>query len=198
MMDALFWSIILLVVGIGLVTMELFIPSGGILSVLAALAVAASLVVAFGGGLSAGAVMLAVTLLVMPLVFAAAVRWWPYTPLGRQMVLHAPEREADVLPDTPEYQGLPALIGRRGVAKTKMLPSGAVVIDGRIYDAVSEGMAIDPGQPVRVKAVRMNRIVVAPVRPGTVPPISEVADMLDEPADKFGLESLESLEEPPL
>jgi membrane-bound ClpP family serine protease len=194
MMDALFWSVILLVVGIGLVAMELFLPSGGVLSLLAALAIAASVTVAFTGGITAGAIMLTVTLIVLPLILAAAVRWWPYTPLGRLMVLHAPEHEADVLPDTPDYLERQSLIGRRGVAKTKMLPSGAVVIDGRTYDALSDGTAIDRGQPVRVKAVRTNRIVVVLAPPGPSEEIAEITDVLDEPADKFGLESLE---EPP-
>ncbi len=191
MLDALFWSIILLVVGIGLLAMELFIPSGGVLSVLAGVAVIGSVMMAFSGGVASGLIVLAVTLVLLPLILAAAVRWWPYTPLGRLMVLHTPQPLPDGTADTPEHQELQTLVGRQGVAKTKLLPSGAVRIEGRTYDALSEGTAIDEGQPVRVKAVRANRIVVAAVLPDQPTSRSEQSDILDEPAENLGLESLQ-------
>ncbi len=190
-MDALFWSIILLVAGIGLIGLEIFVPSGGLLSVMAALAIAASLVVAFVmGGMTTGLIMLVTTAVVIPLVIAGVIRWWPYTPIGRMIVLHRPESEDEVLPDTAEYRTQKMLIGRRGVAKTKMLLSGAVQIDGETYDAVSEGMAIEPGQPIRVTAIRTNRIVVT-LDTGGPQDSAEGPDVLSQPAESLGIESLE-------
>ena len=192
-MDALFWSIVLLLAGIGFIGLEIFVPSGGVLGILAALAVIASIVVAFagpGGGVGVGLTMLTTTAVVIPLVIAAVIRWWPYTPIGRMIVLHRPESEEDVLPHTEEYERLKSLIGRRGVARTKMYPSGAVLIDGEPYDAVSEGMAIEPGQPIRVIAMHTNRIVVTPDS-AEGPPPSDEPDMLAQPADSLGIESLE-------
>jgi len=190
-MDALFWSIILLVAGIGLIGLEIFVPSGGLLSVMAALAIAASLVVAFVmGGMTTGLIMLVTTAVVIPLVIAGVIRWWPYTPIGRMIVLHRPESEDEVLPDTAEYRTQKMLIGRRGVAKTKMLLSGAVQIDGETYDAVSEGMAIEPGQPIRVTAIRTNRIVVT-LDTGGPQDAAEGPDVLSQPAESLGIESLE-------
>ena len=194
-MDALFWSIVLLVAAIGLIGLEIFIPSGGVLSVLAVLAVVASIVVAFTGGLHTGLIMLVTTAVVIPLVLAAVIRWWPYTPIGRMVVLHRPESEEEVLPDTEEYRRLKSLVGRRGVAKTKMLPSGAVVIDGETYDAVSEGMAIEPGQPVRVTAIRTHRIIVTLDEGGAA--AGDVPDVLSQPAESLGIESLKDPPDPP-
>jgi membrane-bound serine protease (ClpP class) len=193
MWDALFWSLILLLVGVGLIVLETFIPSGGILGLLAALALVGSLIVAFTGGPIPGLVMLVVTLVMIPALLAAIVKWWPYTPIGRMIVLHLPESEEEVLPDTPAYRGLKELIGRRGVAKTKMLPSGAILIDGRVYDAVSDGLAIDPGQPIRVKAVRTNRLFVTLDTAPRPEPLTE-SDLLSRPVETLGLDSLE---EPP-
>jgi membrane-bound serine protease (ClpP class) len=192
-MDALFWSIVLLLAGIGLIGLEIFIPSGGVLSILSVLAVVASIVVAFagpGGGSGVGLAMLTTTGVVIPLVLAAVIRWWPSTPIGRMIVLHTPESEEEVLPLTEEYQHLKSLIGRRGVAKTKMYPSGVVLIDGEPYDAVGEGMAIEPGQPIRVIAMRTNRIVVT-VDTEDGPPPSDEPDVLAQPADSLGIDSLE-------
>jgi hypothetical protein len=41
-----------------------------------------------------------------------------------------------------------------------MLPSGLIRIDGRSYDASSEGMPIEAGQRVKVVDVQTNRLVV--------------------------------------
>lgn len=190
MLDALFWAGILVIVGIGFFVLELFVPSGGVLSVLAALAIVGSIIVAFSGGVIPGSIVLVGNLVLIPIVIAAAIKWWPHTPIGRLLVLHLPESEDEVLPDTPVYRELRDLVGRRGIAKSKMLPSGAVVIDGRTYDAVSEGTAIDPGQPIRVKAIRTNRIIVTPVT-AEVPVLLADDEALAQPAEDFGIGSLE-------
>ena len=190
MADALLWSIVLLLLGVGLIALELFIPSGGILGILAALAIIASLAVAFSGGWVLGVSMLLATLLILPLVLAAAIHYWPRTPIGRLIMLETPQIEDEVLSDTPQHRQLKDLIGKRGTAKTKMLPSGAIVIEGRVYDAFSEGMAIDPGQPVRVTAVRTNRLAVV-LDDAPLDRVTDGADVLAQPARDLGLESLE-------
>lgn len=190
MTDALLWSILLLALGLGLIALELFVPSGGVLGILAALAIIASIAVAFSGGWVTGVIMLVATMLILPVALAAAIHYWPRTPIGRAILLETPQSEEEVLPDKPAHRKLKDLIGKRGTAKTKMLPSGAVVIDGRVYDAIGEGMAIDPGQPIRVTAVRTNRIVVV-LDDSPRAFASESADVLAQPAHNLGLESLD-------
>jgi hypothetical protein len=73
-----------------------------------------------------------------------------------------PRSSDEVLPETLAYRGLHELIGRRGLAKGLMLPSGSVVIDGHLFDAVSEGMAIEAGTAVMVVAVSTQRLIVRP------------------------------------
>jgi membrane-bound serine protease (ClpP class) len=188
--DALFWSILLLLAGVGLIALELFLPSGGVLGILATLAIVGSLTVAFSGGWATGLSMLVATMVILPVVMAVAIHYWPRTPIGRLIVLETPSGDDEVLPDEPAYRQLKDLVGKRGVAKTKMLPSGAILIEGRVYDALSEGMAIDPGQAVRVTAVRTNRVVVVL---DDAPPerFTESSEMLAQPARNLGLESLE-------
>jgi membrane-bound ClpP family serine protease len=188
--DALLWSILLLLLGLGLIALELFIPSGGVLGILAALAIIASLAVAFSGGWVTGVCMLLATMVILPVVLAAAVHYWPRTPIGRLIMLETPQSEDEVLSDTPQHRHLKDLIGKRGVAKTKMLPSGAIVIEGRVYDAFSEGMAIEPGQPVRVTAIRTNRVAVV-LDDAPADRFAENSEMLAQPAQNLGLESLE-------
>jgi membrane-bound serine protease (ClpP class) len=194
-MDPLAWSICLLITAIALIAIELFVPSGGLLGFLSAVAVLASVIVAFTAGPRTGLLMLVVTIVVVPAVLASAVRWWPHTPIGRLMLVARPEHPDDVLPDTEEYRGLKSLIGKVGKSKSKMLPSGAIVIEGRTYDAVSEGMAIDAGVFVKVVAVKTNRIVVrATDQTMTSVPLSssnEAADVLSQPIDSLGIEGFD-------
>jgi membrane-bound serine protease (ClpP class) len=189
-MDAMLWSILLLLVGLGLVVLEIFIPSGGVLSFLAAISVVASLVVSFFSGVGFGITMLAVTSILVPAVVAAAVRWWPHTPIGRLILVQPPENPDDVLPEDELYRGLSSLIGKIGKSKTKMLPSGLVRIENRNYDAISEGMPVDAGQWVKVVDVRTHRIVVRPSQaPQTIaeePTPSE--DVLSRPIDSLGID----------
>ncbi len=196
-MEPLLWSILLFIAALGLIALEIFIPSGGVLGILAALALIASLAVAFSGGTMTGTAMLIVTIVVVPTVLAVAVRWWPHTPIGRLIVLQTPESEDDVLPDTPEYRSLNALVGKRGVAKTKMLPSGVIVIDDETYDAMADSMAVERGQPIRVTAVRTNRILVV-LDEGVVvldedgqPTLDDANDVLTRPAESLGIDSLD-------
>jgi membrane-bound ClpP family serine protease len=188
-MEPIVWSVLLLVAALVLVGLEVFVPSAGIISCLAALAVIASIIVAFMESVTHGLVMLAVTSVLLPSVIAAAIRWWPHTPIGRLVLIPRPANPDDVLPESEEYRGLKSLIGRYGVARSTMLPSGSVRIENRTYDAISDGMPVDVGQRIKVVDVRTNRIVVRPLAPDESIPDEPVADdVLSRPLDSLGLD----------
>ena len=70
-----------------------------------------------------------------------------------------PNVDPALVPDA-EDETLVRLVGKTGIAKSRMMPSGVVVIEKRQYDAVSESEPIDPGSPVIViKANKLNIIV---------------------------------------
>lgn len=194
-MEPLVWSSILLIVALALVVLELFIPSGGVLGFLAAVAAVACVIVAFSGGPKLGLVMLVAVTVLVPAAVAMAVQWWPHTPIGRLVLNTPPEDPDELLPDTEPYRGLRQLIGRVGKAESKMLPSGAVLIDGRSYDAISQGTPIDRGELVKVVDVRTNRIVVRPAgqftSPGSLPPTESGNDVLSRPVESLGLDGFD-------
>ena len=79
-MPPLLWPIVILLLGMALIVLEMFIPSGGVLGFLALSASVVAVGLAFyNGGLYAGTGFLAVTGLVVPLFIVLAVRWWPHT-----------------------------------------------------------------------------------------------------------------------
>ena len=136
-----------------------------------------------------GLVFAAATVFVVPILIATAFKYWPKTPMGKAFLGELPTDE-DVLPTDSRR----TLLGRVGVARSKMLPSGAVEIEGQMIDAVTQGQAIEPGAYVVVVEVRANRVVVRPAgkdqRPGNQS-AKDIKDILSRPIDELGIESLE-------
>jgi len=161
-MDLTTWAILLLILGLMLLVLEFFVPSGGALAVACALSLLAAIILGFMAGRWQGVSILLTVSLVVPAACAAAVKWWPDTPIGRLILIQRPKHADEVLPETVAYRGLKDLVGRRGLAKGLMLPSGLVLIDGKSYDAVTDGMAIEAGQPIIVVNVSTQRLVVRP------------------------------------
>ncbi|MFW6171772.1 MAG: NfeD family protein [Planctomycetota bacterium] len=189
-MEPYFWPSLLLILGLALVGLEVFVPSGGLLSVLAGCSVLASIGLAFADGFLTGTVMLLATSILVPVVIGSAFKWWPHTPLGKLVLAKRPESEAEVLPDTDEYHR-DDMIGKSGVAQTDLLPSGDVRIEGRVYDAVSVGMPISRGQAVRVVSVQIQRIVVRPLAESEIARRESADDVLSTPLDSLGIEPFE-------
>jgi membrane-bound serine protease (ClpP class) len=186
-LDPLSWAIILMLLGCGLVVMEVFVPSGGILGFLSAVAIIASIVMAFRHGSSAGIGFIAITMFAVPTLLVLAFKFWPMTPMGKAFLGELPDEE-EVKPQDPRRE----LVGRVGVTRSKMLPSGSILVDGRLIDAMSQGQAIEPGQPVVVVEVRANRVVVRPADPDEAQQRSDYSrDVLSTPVEELGLDSLE-------
>ena len=121
-MDPLAWSVLLLLLGLTLVVLEVFVPSGGILGLLSIGALISSITLAFyHRGLEVGLIFLTVSAVLVPSALALAFRYWPNTPMGRRLLLDVPKEE-EVLPDSPERRSLRQLVGKVGVAKTVILP----------------------------------------------------------------------------
>ncbi len=178
-MNPLVWILLLVVVGLLLILLEVFIPSGGVLGLLAVLALGAGIVMAFvEQGLAVGMAVLSGSFLAVPVVLVLAFRWFPATPLGRR-VLPPPPAPEDVLPDVDRRRRLRELVGRGGRTASELVPWGSVVIDGDVVDAVSEGGPLAAGLAVEVVGVEGRALVV---RAAAVVPMAPVAAAT--PADR--------------
>lgn len=186
------WAILLLLAGCALAVLEVFVPSGGVIAILSAVALIGALVLAFQEssttGPAVGFVFALVTVFAVPALVILAFKIWPKTRMGKSFLGELPT-DADVLPDDPRRQ----LLGRVGIARTKMLPSGAVEVDGQMIDAVTQGQAIEPGAYVVVSEVRANRVVVRPAGKDQRPGQENPNDVLSRPIDELGIEPLDDL-----
>lgn len=186
-MDYWALAIILLTISFGMALLEVFFPSGGLLGFLSIASMVGAAILGFQSGAYVGAGVLGTGLIGLPVVVVFALKYLPSTKMGRKLLLKAPTSE-EVLPHGRREDFLKSLIGQRGVAKTMMLPAGAITIEHRTIDAVSEGMVIEAGQTIEVVEARGNRVVVRPVEDDGPDSSSNDVDPLSRSFDSLGIE----------
>ncbi len=187
LIDPIAWAAVLVLIGCALVVLEVFIPSGGLISFLAVVALVGGIAMAFRQNAATGMVFMVVTVIAVPTVVGLAFKYWPQTPMGKAFLGELAD-EGEWVPEDPRRD----LIGRVGTASSRMLPSGGVQIDGKMIDAISQGMAIEPGQAVVVVEVKGNRVVVRLADPEETVKAAVVSEeILSKPIEELGLESLE-------
>lgn len=169
------FAISLLLLGLALIIAELFIPSGGVISLLSIACLGAALYSAhdawwdqhpsrfwwFVGSIVG----------LIPLTIASTLFLISRTRLGNRVLLEAPKLE-EVTPYIQEADQRKQLIGKRGKTLTLMAPGGLVIVDGKRHHAETEGQMLDPEQSIQVMAVKGNRVVVRPYEPPLEQPAS--------------------------
>lgn len=195
-MTTLAWIAALLLVGLAVLVLEVFLPSGGVLGFLSAIAIGSAIVTAFvEQGTAFGMGVLGVAFVAVPAVLAAAFRVFPDTPLGRR-VLPPPPAADDVQPGAGRRRRLEALVGRRGRATDELVPWGVVEVEGVACEAVSETGPIAAGAAVEVVGVEAAALVVRPVEGGARAsgpsrPERTAADGRSRTLEDFDFEGLE-------
>ncbi len=163
--ELLFWGLGLLAASLLLVVIEVFIPSGGLISLVSAGCALGGLYCLFRYNTTWGVAGLGAMLILGPMVFTFALKVWPNTPLGRRMLGDKPveEVEAERLAALKEREKQLALVGAEGVVRTDLRPLGVIEIDGRRFDAISDVSFVKAGTRVRVTVVESNQVRVRPL-----------------------------------
>lgn len=159
----LFWGVILLAVALVLLLLEVFIPSMGLISMVGVTLAVIGLVLLFRHDPITGTIGLLAMLVLGPLVLLFGLKVFPHTPVGRAMLYggKTPEQlEREDAERQAEIERRGALVGLEGETLTVLRPVGAVRIEGRRYDALSELGMIPAGARVRVTAVEGNQVKV--------------------------------------
>lgn len=157
-MSTLAWPLLLLAFGLLLLIAEVFIPSGGLIGLLAICCLGLSLWRAFQQSTDLGLMFLLADGLLLPMALAIAVYLWPRTPLARRVFLARPSPEEYEV--SHSNQRLDHLVGQLGRALTTLRPSGMVDFDGRRLDGLSEDGLIASGALIRAVRVRGGQIIV--------------------------------------
>ncbi|MHB8765786.1 MAG: NfeD family protein [Deferrisomatales bacterium] len=165
------WEELLLAgLGVVLVALEvLVLPGFGVAGVLGIAALLGGLgLTLVGAGATWGAVGAAAGRVALSLLLAigaalALLRVLPQLPFGRRLVLETELPARDGFGSAPA--GDRRWLGRQGVSRSPLRPSGIAEFDGERVDVVSQGEMIDAGTPVEVVQVEGNRVVVRKLRP---------------------------------
>jgi membrane-bound serine protease (ClpP class) len=159
----------LLLLGLGLmaaalllVVIEVFIPSAGVISLVAAAVAITGVVVLFRVSAGWGAAGLLAMVILGPLTGFFALQILPNTPMGRRMLFGEAEQERAVLTEGA-MQAPDHLLGAEGVAVTDLRPIGEIRVGEERIDAVSEISFLSAGARVRITGVEPTRVRVRPV-----------------------------------
>lgn len=143
-----------LLMGMGLIVVEVFLPGFGLPGISGILLVGVGIVIA---GLNFGAVTAVGILLVLIAVLAVLIS------CVLRHIANGGGNSKLFLRDTQEVstgEDMKVLIGRSGVAKCMLRPSGIGDFDGVRLNVVTEGGYIETGKPIQIVGVEGNRIVV--------------------------------------
>lgn len=182
-MTPLMLALILLLAGLCLAILEVFIPSAGVLGFVSVVLMVGAVIYAYlKCDMATGTAFLAATVVLVPILIGMAIRVWPHTPIGRMALL---DSALDPYEDEKERAARNALVGQRGIARSRLLPGGIVEIDGQQLDVVIIGSTAEKGDLVEVVEVEGNHVLVTRVEENDRPP--------DSPPEPSTAKSLTSL-----
>lgn len=169
-------EVALFVLGVACLALELFVlPGVGVFGIGGAALVLASIVLASQtfvipqssqdlaqlpkslGRVAVGGLGLATALIVMRRIL-------PRTPVYKHLVLEPPQEEEQAVRENREsLVHLAHLIGKRGLAITRLVPAGKARFGDEVVNVLSQSGMIEPGADVLVVEVTGNRVVVQEV-----------------------------------
>lgn len=147
--------VVLQAVGVLVVFAEIFLPSGGILSIIALGLFGWSVFLCFTEiSTQAGLVLLAVDVALLPVLVVVGLKLLARSPATLRAEL---SRKVGYSSQSPELEGY---VGKEGSAVTDLHPSGVARIEGRRVDVVTRGEYVERGATVVVLSAGGNRVVV--------------------------------------
>jgi membrane-bound serine protease (ClpP class) len=141
-----------------LIIAEVFVPSGGLISICALACLIGGIVIFFRHSTTAGWAGVIIAVVMIPSVIVIAYKVFPHTRFGKSVTLAPPERQrGDAIADTPELKGL---LGAVGVVITPLRPVGTCDFSGQRVECVAEGGYVDKGRKIKVIHVEGTQLTV--------------------------------------
>jgi len=146
---------LLQVIGIMVIIAEIFIPSLGVLAVIALALLSYSLYIVFTSiSTTAGVIFTGLDIIIVPLIVVLGIKILAKSPLALKRKL---SKQNGVV---SQKEKLETYINMKGTAVTDLRPAGMAQINSQRVDVVTDGEYIEADTPVIVTGVAGNRIVV--------------------------------------
>jgi len=154
-MSALILPVILQLAGVVVLIAEIILPSGGILSIIAAGLLGYSLYMVFAGvSAFAGMVFVIADVVMLPVVLIVGIKMLAKSPVTLKTELSKDNGYSSQSEDLKDFAG------GNGTALTTLRPAGTALIHDQRVDVVSRGEYIEKGTAVEVVAVEGNQVIV--------------------------------------
>ena len=154
----LIFAIILYFLAGFLLVVEVFVPSGGLLSLCSAVCLAGGVYIFFGVSVTVGWVGVGVAVIMIPTVLVISYRIFPQTKFGKAVTLTPGLRErGDAIADTKK---LKEMLGKEGVVVSPLRPVGRCEFEGGRMECVAESGYIEKGGKVKVIKVQSTQLTV--------------------------------------
>lgn len=147
----LVWGLLLLGIAAFLGLIELFIPSAGIIGIVALMVAIAGVVCLWTYETAWGVTGMLGVVVIAPTATYFGFKVLPYTPIGKGLILSNPDPQGpEAIQANASHAQRIALVGQEGTAQTDLRPIGVVKIEGHRHDAVAESGYIARDSRVRV------------------------------------------------
>ena len=157
-MKALIMPLVLQFAGLVVVIAEIFVPSGGILALIALGLLGYALFIVFQDiSTTAGIYFVLADLVILPVLIIYGLKILAKSPATLRQSL---TKEAGVVSQAPELVGY---LGENGESITDLHPGGMALIGGKRLDVVSRGEYIEKGRAISVVEVTGNQIIVGEI-----------------------------------
>jgi membrane-bound ClpP family serine protease len=144
-----------------LIVAEVFVPSGGLISIGALACIIGGIAIFFIHSTTAGLVGVIIAVVMIPTILIIAYRIFPKTRFGKSVTLTPPQREAgDAIADTEK---LKELLGAVGLVLTPLRPVGMCDFSGQRVECVAESGYVNKGKKVKVVRVQSTQLTVREV-----------------------------------
>jgi len=154
----LVFAVFLYFASAALIIAEVFVPSGGIISICALACLIGGLVLFFNQSTTTGIVGIGIAIVMIPSVLIIAYKIFPKTRFGKSVTLTPPKRrQGDAIPDTDE---LKELLGAVGVVVTPLRPVGMCDFSGQRVECVAESGYVDTDKKVEVIHIQGTQLTV--------------------------------------
>ena len=140
-----------------LLVLEIFIPSFGLLTVLALLCLAGGIALFFQISAAVGWVGVWTAVVLIPVVWIIVYKLLPKTRLGQVLELR---KVQDALPGIPDQDKLKSLVGQTGIVLTPCRPVGTCEFEDNKVACVSESDFLQKDTSVKVIHVEGNKVIV--------------------------------------
>jgi len=155
MLLKIIFPVVLQLLGIGVLIIEFFIPSGGFLSILSLGLFGYSIYLVFTGlSYTAGYFFIAADIIIIPVVVLIGLNLIIKSRLALKTELSSKDGVVSQSADLMQFEG------KHGTTVSHLRPSGIALIDGKRVDVVTAGEFINRNSPVKVVKVTANQIIV--------------------------------------